>query len=382
MIGIVSRSKIEQVMRIYGHTIEKLVASGKKIVYIQLRKGTNADSYDLSKNIAGGAIIQRGVGFEEAVGDINVCILLLSEHTRDILIHRILNDHEVVTIKLINTTVLGTVAGFAPKKTNLNSAYNIFQRRLDSLIFRLAIKIRFIKEYTYILCASNNDLERQKKIFRKSDVRRIASLPLEKYRDFKLQAAGAYHQKKKQILFIDSDICGHGDQKQLGQVPLDHSIYQKEIISIFEKFEAHLNTDVVIALHPKHNYQNPSEFFGGRVTKNGVGDEDVFYSTLVLFHESSAVLTALIHRKPVIQIYLDRFNSFYTFLCDEVRSSLRCPRVTNHMTDQDLRSITLQPSMAVAVREGDNYLKSVIGTAKDFDSAHDLIIAIASKRAG
>lgn len=105
------------------------------------------------------------------------------------------------------------------------------------------------------------------------------------------------------IVFLDEAVTHHSDYDHSGTVPdCDEKVYYKEIINFFDLIEKEMGINVVIAAHPKSDYENKGDLFNHRKIIYGKTEELVSNSKLVLLHASTSVNFAIIYRKPLIYL--------------------------------------------------------------------------------
>jgi len=117
------------------------------------------------------------------------------------------------------------------------------------------------------------------------------------------------------IVFIDSMLPYHGDQVRLGFPPPDRRRYYQALNLLFDSLECFLGLETVICAHPKYNMKFAMTDFGKRTVVERQTNEYIKRSKVVLFHESSAVNTAIVYDKNIIQISSSSFNKFIKNNC-------------------------------------------------------------------
>ncbi len=118
----------------------------------------------------------------------------------------------------------------------------------------------------------------------------------------------AYTQQEKNIVTEKEDICvfldeaatHHPDNSMLGIEAASPEIYFSAIKSFFNFIEENTGYRVVIAAHPRSNYESLGAPFGERQIIKGKTAELVAKSKLVVMHASTSLSYAVFFRKPII----------------------------------------------------------------------------------
>ena len=100
-------------------------------------------------------------------------------------------------------------------------------------------------------------------------------------------------------VFLDQFLEGHPDQFRSGGPFCDPSTYYSNLQRAFESLEADLGIEVLIAAHPRADYETPDARFGKREIVHGRTPELVAECRLVLAHDSTAVGYAVLFGVPV-----------------------------------------------------------------------------------
>jgi len=112
------------------------------------------------------------------------------------------------------------------------------------------------------------------------------------------------------IVFVDSLMPYHGDQLIYGHLPIDRKFYYDRLNHIFDYLESKTNKEVVVCLHPKNPENNFIEDYRGR---KAVKNQTQFYiarASLVLFHDTTAIISAFMYKKEVVHLVGSIFNDF------------------------------------------------------------------------
>lgn len=110
-------------------------------------------------------------------------------------------------------------------------------------------------------------------------------------------------------VYIDEYFPLHSDLAYLDTpCPVPAEEYYRKLRVFFEFVEKTLQVRIVIAAHPKSDYLSQPDFFAGRSIIKGRTAELVQEASFVLTHMSTAVNFAILFRKPIIFMTMDKFE--------------------------------------------------------------------------
>jgi len=112
------------------------------------------------------------------------------------------------------------------------------------------------------------------------------------------------------IVFVDAMIPYHGDQILCGYTPIDRDVYYDRLDYIFSYLENKINKEVVVCLHPKYDEKKCLDDYKGRKTVKNQTQFYVARASLVLFHDTTAIVSAFIYKKEVVHLVGSVFNDF------------------------------------------------------------------------
>jgi len=101
------------------------------------------------------------------------------------------------------------------------------------------------------------------------------------------------------VVFLDQFLEGHPDQWQQAEPFCDPTTYYSNLQRAFDDVEESLGTPVIIAAHPRSDYEARDPRFGGRAVVFGRTLDLVRGSRLVLGHDSTSIGMAVHFRRPV-----------------------------------------------------------------------------------
>ena len=133
----------------------------------------------------------------------------------------------------------------------------------------------------------------------------VNSFDFEDFRDSKNQITANELPNKKYVVFLDQNLPFHPDIAIWGKQNINPDKYFRCLNNLFDKIEESLSLTVVIALHPKSEYQ--SSIFENRATYKYITAELVKNSEFVIAHYSLAISLAILNNKPIVFTYISDF---------------------------------------------------------------------------
>ena len=231
----------------------------------------------------------------------------VSFQLKHILFHFLVSKNNIFQISFSNVFQLTNYKIENWKYANLLRKIKfLFTKKFSLLVHRILIILRIINQINILYVAQKNVFKKyslthnRKNIFiKKYKLVKSASvkLPIDKRKKKK---------SKKYITFIDTGIMHHDISKR-GYI-IDNNItkkyflflknYLKNINKVFHK-------EIIICLHPSSNYNlYKKELSGFKVYKYKT-EEYILNSFLVLFHDSSAIFSAISLGKKIISLKSD-----------------------------------------------------------------------------
>lgn len=117
------------------------------------------------------------------------------------------------------------------------------------------------------------------------------------------EAPGVSGIERDYIVFIDQYIPFHLDTLARKMTPCTTAEeYYPRLVAFFEQVEAVSGHPVVIAAHPKANYEKHPDYFGGRQVIRGKTPLLIRDAKFVLSHASTALNFVVLFQKPVVLI--------------------------------------------------------------------------------
>lgn len=131
--------------------------------------------------------------------------------------------------------------------------------------------------------------------------------------------------KSNIAVFLDEYLPFHPDMVYCGMtVPLTAEEYYPVMCGFFDKVERELGIKVIIAAHPKSDYDKHPDYFCGRQVVRGQSARLVQQSDFVLTHASYSLNFAVLFKKPAVFLTLDKLVevSFYNDLINTMANVL------------------------------------------------------------
>jgi hypothetical protein len=132
------------------------------------------------------------------------------------------------------------------------------------------------------------------------------------------------HESKKYCLFIDQNIPFHVDYMYDGNgIRCDPDNYYTALDVLFNYLEAVFNIEIRIAAHPRTDITMLKKYFKEKTITTDNIIHEIKQSYLVISHDSTAILYAVLFQKPIIFITNDYFvktneNALILRLADEL----------------------------------------------------------------
>jgi len=233
------------------------------------------------------------------------------------LIRRLINKENIKLILIMN---LGFVSNELPYSINSSKGYLFkFKRTINNLIYKLLVIIKFFpnifiyfesRKEIYQSCVKN----KKKKlsfffpflnILYFENIYQINSLSHEHY----LKNKNSLEEKK--IIFLDGNYR-HLDiinRENLDLIKLKKE-YFKKLEIFFNQIQSVYNQTLEICLHPSSDKREYEDFFRNRLITQNKTYESLVKASVVIFHESSIVLDAIIYNKKIISLSTDLFGKY------------------------------------------------------------------------
>jgi len=117
-------------------------------------------------------------------------------------------------------------------------------------------------------------------------------------------------------VFLDEYLPLHPDYLTLGfEFPIAPDVYYSKICNFFKTLEKNMDTEIVIAAHPRSDYDKLPDYFCGRTIIKGKTAQLVKESSFVIAHDSTSINFAILYRKPIVFITTDDLQKLISGPC-------------------------------------------------------------------
>lgn len=114
---------------------------------------------------------------------------------------------------------------------------------------------------------------------------------------------------KKGGVFLDQYYPFHPDLLYQGsENPRFPANYYPNLCNFFNILEKKMDTKIVIAAHPKSDYENLPDYFCGRTLIKGKTARLVRESSFVIAHDSTSINFAVLYYKPIVFVTMDEIQ--------------------------------------------------------------------------
>lgn len=111
-------------------------------------------------------------------------------------------------------------------------------------------------------------------------------------------------------VFLDENICFHRDYLYDKLAPYaTPDKYYEPLRKLFETLKAEYGFDVIVAAHPRSEYEKFPDYFGNRPVIKDKTVELVKSSSFVIAHSTTSISYAVLFRKPIIFVTTDELKA-------------------------------------------------------------------------
>ena len=236
-------------------------------------------------------------------------------------IHYILNKINFTQILLMNIGYLDNTLEIKKDNVSFLRLYYFYNKLLTRYIFKFLTIINIFPKIDYYFDSSkptikniNSSLIRKiEKVFPKFKIsffRKAININSRSYDD---SLNKKYLKKEKYLVFLDS-FFEHGDR-----ISIDGSIkktiiieYYSTIASFLKKLSKIYNKEVIVCIHPKNNSKLFLKYLKDFPMKKFKTQEMIKQSFITIFHESSAILDAIILKKNIIILKSNLLGNYFS----------------------------------------------------------------------
>lgn len=160
-------------------------------------------------------------------------------------------------------------------------------------------------------------------------------------------------------VFLDDAATHHPDFSLLGIEPIDPEPYFRSMNKLFDRIEEKTGYRVVIAAHPRSNYESIPDSFGKRPIVKGGSAALTARSSLVIAHASTSIAFAVAGKKPILFVKTTgiKSNVHFNGIVDTMSGAVGMPALD---VDSDYTTDLLYG--AVNEEEYENYLDLYLRT--------------------
>lgn len=286
-----------------------------------------------------------------------VVISAFSEEWFDWYIHYYLRKY---SIPLVYVFLIPSMVNFQYRKMPFSRIINRFRiRYLSTMIFVHFLKTGFVSKIDTVFLSQKADNA-------KGLETRYKEVVVTNSRFYDNFLKDNHKISNDYIVFLDSMPPYHGDQIRFGHKPPDRKLYYQNLNRVFAAIESITGKEVVICLHFRYNEDNLKEDFGQRKAFKYRTDEFIAKADMVLFHETSAVVSAVLYKKKIIQLRGSKFNEFINANCDCYPKLFSFSALDMYECSADSIRKTLE-ELKIDQESYDNFLKKYIIASEQKD---------------
>ncbi len=180
---------------------------------------------------------------------------------------------------------------------------------INALLIHIPYNYMGIRPATIILAGGSKSTDYKYPVNKKTEILWLHTLDYDIY----LEKYNTPVQIDTNIgIFLDEYLPFHPDYTHLGlSVPSTPEEYYPSICKFFDFIEREYGTHIVIAAHPKSNYEVHPDYFGGRSVIRGKTAELVRKSGFTIGHMSTSINFAVLFHKPVIFLTSNRLKQSF-----------------------------------------------------------------------
>lgn len=184
--------------------------------------------------------------------------------------------------------------------------------------------------------------------------------------------------EEKKIIFLDGNYK-HTDiinRENLDIIELKKKYFQRLRI-FFRWFENIFNQKVEICLHPSSDINEYKNYFKDRIVSMNLTNENIIKSFIVIFHESSAILDAIIYKKKIISLNTNLFGKYIStrILYYKEKLNLFSIGMDNYKNYKNYQMKDILSKLQYSIRDYDTYIDSYM-KSDDEELGSDKIIRI------
>ncbi len=197
-------------------------------------------------------------------------------------------------------------------KINAFSDLKFLKKAFSNQLAALARRLKLIHPFTYVFYAGKRGLSTigygGENNLDKSILIPVNSFDFDKSITIKHTDENLIDQRY--CVFLDAYLPFHPDFDLVHMPKVNAETYYNSLNNFFDYIERVINLKVVIAAHPRSDYEKKRFYKNRRIIKYKTG-ELIKHSEFVLTHASTSVSFAIIFKKPVVFIYGNDIKKTY-----------------------------------------------------------------------
>jgi hypothetical protein len=182
--------------------------------------------------------------------------------------------------------------------------------------------------------------------------------------------------EEKKIIFLDGNYR-HLDiinRENPDIVELKKNYFQR--IDIFFKWiENIFNQKVELCLHPSSNKREYEDFFKTRIVTQNITHESLVKASVVIFHESSAILDAIIYKKKIISLSTNLFGRYISNRIIYYQKALNLYSIDldNYDNYKNYKKNDIESDLRYSIKNYDTYISNYIKSDNEELGSHKII---------
>lgn len=320
-----ARENLEDIVNIYKFFISNFLNTYNQFTIYNFKKTNkkNRDNiYKLFKNKNLKIIyIENNDDFLQQIEGKNLfAIDALDKNFQNFRNRMIINKKNVYLIFIMNIGPISNTKTDKKTKLNYKNYFFLFLNNFKKKFFRLLILLNIFPKTLFYFDSRIRIIEKfNKNSFRKLilqfpflnflinyyNIKKINSNSFESYK------VGKSKIHNKNIIFIDGNFK-HQDilLREGANVIGNKKKYFFALKSYFGFIENILKKKIEIILHPSSKLSDYEDYFSSFKISKGNTDQKIYNSSLVIFHESSSIVDAIISKKKIISFETELLGNY------------------------------------------------------------------------
>jgi len=161
-------------------------------------------------------------------------------------------------------------------------------------------------------------------------------------------------------LYLDEYVPYHPDFKKIGvdrKYRAIADIYYKKMNSFFDNIEKNYNLKVIIAAHPRAEYEKIGNVWNGREIIYGKTIELVRDADFCMMHASTSINFCILYQKPILFLTLKELEPLYGLFIDSFSQEIGSSKI---FIDDEFNKDIIENSLIVNAKEYSRYKENYI----------------------